>query len=74
MPVESVTRDSLGRAMVPIVSDDGKRATQTLVDTGLIDGDKIEISGPNISEGQTVVTTGSISLPGRCEVTIRQRN
>jgi multidrug efflux pump subunit AcrA (membrane-fusion protein) len=73
VPAESIVRDSLDRTFVGVVSDDGSKAALQLVETGLREGNLVEISGENISEGQTIVTTGAPALLARTDIKIRGR-
>lgn len=70
VPAESIVRDSLDRAFIGVVSDDGRQAVLEPVETGLRDGDLVEVRAPDLREGQTVVTTGSAGLLVRTDIRI----
>lgn len=69
VPAESVVTDGEGHSTVSIVTGDVAR--QKSVQTGLRDGDLVEISGEGISEGATVVTVGSYGLPKETKIRLR---
>lgn len=68
VPRESVYTDYDGRSTVSIV--EGDVAKQIVVKTGLRAGAFIQIEGEGISEGATIVTSGSYALPEETAVHI----
>ncbi len=67
-PAESVVTDDQGRSVIALVS--GDQATQVSVRTGLHDGDLIEVEGPGLKEGDTVVTVGAYGLPEKTTIQV----
>jgi RND family efflux transporter MFP subunit len=70
VPAQSIVRDSMDRPFIGVVSDDGHRAVLEPVETGLRDGDLVEVRSPDLREGQTVVTAGSAGLLVRTDIRI----
>lgn len=70
VPIESVVIDAEGGASIALV-ENGK-AIRKVVQTGLRDGELIEIKGEGIAEGAMVVTTGAYGLPKETAVTVRK--
>lgn len=66
VPRESVYTDGDGRSTLSVVTGDSAR--QSVVRVGLQDGDLIEVEGPDLFEGATVVTVGSYALPEKTKV------
>ena len=67
-PAQSVVSNEQGQTVVSLVS--GDQATQVPVKTGLRDGDLVEVAGPGLKEGDTVVTVGAYGLPEKTQVTV----
>ena len=68
VPRESVYTDGDGQSTLSIV--EGDIARQKIVQTGLRDGDWIEVSGEGVTEGATVVTAGPYALPKETKVRV----
>ncbi len=68
VPRESVYTDGDGQSTLSIVT--GEVARQITVQTGLRDGDLVEVSGPGLAEGTTVVTLGSYALPKETRIRV----
>ena len=69
VPVESVGRNADGRPVINLVRrEDFKSTVQRTVQTGLRDGDTIEVHGEGLRAGQLVVTTRAYGLPARAEI------
>lgn len=67
-PKESVVTDETGESSIWLVTKD--QAAVTNVDVGLRDGDWVEVSGPGIKAGDTVVTVGAYGLPDQTQIKI----
>lgn len=68
VPRESVYTDGEGQSTLSLVTGDVAR--QTVVQTGLRDGDLVEVSGAGVAEGATVVTLGSYALPKETKIRV----
>jgi membrane fusion protein (multidrug efflux system) len=68
VPRESVYTDHDGQNTLSIV--EGEIARQKTVQTGLRDGNLVEVSGEGVAEGATVVTLGSYALPKETKVRV----
>jgi membrane fusion protein (multidrug efflux system) len=68
VPRDAVYTAPDGRSTLSIVS--GGVARQTVVKTGLREGDLVEVEGDGVTEGATVVTLGSYDLPASTKVRI----
>lgn len=68
VPRESVYTDHDGHSTLSIV--DGEIARQRAVQTGLRDGNLVEVSGEGVVEGAMVVTLGSYALPKETKVRV----
>jgi len=66
VPLESVFTDGEGRSTLSVV--DGDSAHQHIVKIGIVDGNMVEVSGEGLTEGGTVVTTGSYALPEHTKI------
>jgi multidrug efflux pump subunit AcrA (membrane-fusion protein) len=69
-PAESIVRDSLGRAQIALVEPDGRSVEMRIVNTGIRDGDMIEIEGPDLQAGAKIVTTGAYGLVTRAGIAV----
>lgn len=67
-PAESVVTDENGQSAVALVQ--GDEASLTSVQTGFRDDDWIEIEGPGLKAGDTVVTVGAYGLPEKSKVVV----
>jgi RND family efflux transporter MFP subunit len=65
VPSESVFTDADGHAVISVVKDN--EACQQAVQTGLHDGNLVEITG-EVQEGDVVVTEGAYGLPKKTKV------
>jgi membrane fusion protein (multidrug efflux system) len=70
VPAEAIVRDSRGRPQIALVSADRHSALLSVVETGLLEGDQVEIIGEGLDAGQIIVTTGAYALIGRSEIHI----
>jgi len=61
VPRESVYTDGDGQSTLSVVT--GDTARQHVVHIGIQDGDLLEVEGPGLVEGATVVTIGAYALP-----------
>jgi membrane fusion protein (multidrug efflux system) len=68
VPRESVYTSGEGESTLSIV--EGDIARQRVVQTGLRDGNLIEVSGEGLAEGVTVVTLGSYALPKETKIRV----
>lgn len=66
VPLESVFIDGEGRSTLSLV--EGDSAHQHVVQVGIVDGNMVEVSGEDLKEGGTVVTTGSYALPEHTKI------
>ena len=69
VPVESVVTDESGKSTIALVK--GDEETQVPVQTGLRENGLVEVSAPEIKEGDTVVTVGAYGLPEKTKITIQ---
>lgn len=67
VPVESVVHGDSGSTLVLV---DGNRAKRVPVETGLRDGNRVEIAGDQLHEGMTVVTEGAYGLPDETRIRV----
>lgn len=65
VPVQSVVYGDTGSSIAVV---DGNRAKRMSVETGLRDGNWVEISGDKLREGMTVVTEGTYGLPDETHI------
>lgn len=65
-PAESVVTDEDGDSVIALVNDD--EATQTPVQTGLSEGNWVEVKAPGLKEGDSVVTVGAYGLPDKTKI------
>ncbi len=68
VPVESVVTDENGKSVVAIVK--GDEETQLPVQTGLRENGLVEITAPEIKEGDVVVTVGAYGLPEKTKIKV----
>ncbi len=66
VPREAVYTNPEGQSTLCLVT--GDTAKRITVETGLRDGDLIEVEGDGLTEGATVATVGSYSLPDETKV------
>jgi RND family efflux transporter MFP subunit len=72
-PAQSIVQDSLGRAQLALVSSDERQATTQIVETGIREGNLVEISGPTLQAGQEIVVDGAYGLLPRTGITVVAR-
>ena len=65
-PAASIVTDVNGRSVLAVVA--GDEATQVPVQVGLREDDLVEVTGPGLKEGQTVVTVGAYGLPAKTRI------
>jgi len=65
-PAESVVTDSDGRSVLAVVK--GDEVTLVPVKTDIADIGLVEVSGPGLAAGQSVVTVGAYGLPDKTRV------
>lgn len=70
-PADSVVTTEDGETVVSVVNTN--EATQIPVKTGYHEDGLVEISGPGLKPGQTVVTVGAYGLPAKTQVQVAQR-
>jgi multidrug efflux pump subunit AcrA (membrane-fusion protein) len=70
VPVDSVVHDSLDRPFVAMVSDDRKQAILKPVETGLREGDWVQVSASGLDAGQTIVVSGAYGLLFRSDIKV----
>jgi RND family efflux transporter MFP subunit len=70
VPTQSIVQDSLGRAQLAVVSSDESQATAQIVQTGIRDGNLIEVIGPSLQAGQEIVVDGAYGLLARTGITV----
>jgi membrane fusion protein (multidrug efflux system) len=68
VPSESLVTDENGKSVIALVK--GDEATQLPVQTGLRENGLVEISAPEIKEGDTVVTVGAYGLPEKTKIQV----
>lgn len=68
-PVESVVTDENGKSVIALVK--GDEETQMPVQTGLRENGLVEITAPEIKEGDTVVTVGAYGLPEKTKIRVQ---
>jgi multidrug efflux pump subunit AcrA (membrane-fusion protein) len=69
VPIESVVTDENGKSVIALVK--GDEATQMPVQTGLRENGLVEISAPEIKEGDVVVTVGAYGLPEKTKLSVQ---
>ena len=67
-PAESVVTDINGRSVIARVN--GDEAEQIPVQTGFRENGRVEISGPGLQAGDTVVTVGAYGLPEKTRIQV----
>jgi len=67
-PIESVVTDENGKSAIALVK--GDEATQLPVQTGLRENGLVEVSAPEIKEGDVVVTVGAYGLPEKTKIQV----
>jgi Barrel-sandwich domain of CusB or HlyD membrane-fusion len=70
VPADSIVRDSLDRPFVAMVSDDRKQAILKPVETGLREGDWVQVSAPGLDAGQAIVVSGAYGLLFRSDIKV----
>ena len=65
-PIESVITDENGKSVIATVK--GDEATQVAVTTGLREDGWVEVTAPNLNEGDVVVTVGAYGSPEKTKV------
>ena len=68
-PVESVVTDEDGKSVIALVKNG--EATQMPVQTGLRENGLIEITAPEIKEGDVFVTVGAYGLPEKTKIRVQ---
>jgi RND family efflux transporter MFP subunit len=68
VPGESVVTDTEGHSVIATVA--GDNAQQKSVQTGLRDGNLVEVAAEGLKEGDTVVTVGAYDLPKQTKVRV----
>lgn len=68
VPVESVVTTPEGQTVLALVQ--GDEAVLTPVKRGVREGDWLEVTGPGLEPGMTVVTMGAYGLPGRTKIRV----
>jgi membrane fusion protein, multidrug efflux system len=68
VPVESVVKDREGATVIALVRDG--RALHKAVETGMRDGDLIEIRAEGLTAGMSIVTEGAYGLPKETKVRV----
>jgi membrane fusion protein, multidrug efflux system len=69
VPSESVVTDENGKSVIALVK--GDEATQMPVQTGLRENGLVEVSAPEIKEGDIVVTVGAYGLPEKTKIRVQ---
>lgn len=69
-PAESVVTHESGQSDISIVNQN--EATRVPVKTGFREGDLVEVSGPGLKPGETVVTVGAYGLPAKTQIKVVQ--
>jgi membrane fusion protein (multidrug efflux system) len=69
VPIQSVVHGDTGSTIAVV---DGNRAIRMPVETGLRDGNRVEIAGDQLHEGMTVVTEGAYGLPDETRIRVIQ--
>jgi len=67
-PEESVVTDIHGHNVIALVN--GAEAAQTPVETGLHENGWVEVKGPGLKEGDSVVTVGAYGLPEKTKIRV----
>jgi multidrug efflux pump subunit AcrA (membrane-fusion protein) len=68
VPAESVVTNGDGQTVVAVVNQD--QATQMPVQTGLREGDLVEVAGETLKPGTTIVTVGAYGLPAQTRISV----
>ncbi|HEY3864212.1 MAG TPA: efflux RND transporter periplasmic adaptor subunit [Verrucomicrobiae bacterium] len=68
-PAESVVKNADGSNVVAIVANDA--AAQAPVEVGLRENGLVEVEGPGLKEGDTVVTVGAYGLPAKTKIKVQ---
>ena len=69
VPTESVVTDESGKSIIALVKNG--EAAQLPVQTGLRENGLVEISAPEIKEGDVVVTVGAYGLPEKTKIHVQ---
>jgi membrane fusion protein (multidrug efflux system) len=69
VPSESVVTDENGKRVIALVK--GDEAAQLAVQTGFRENGLVEVSAPEIKEGDVVVTVGTYGLPEKTKISIQ---
>jgi multidrug efflux pump subunit AcrA (membrane-fusion protein) len=70
VPADSIVRDSLDRPFIAMVSDDRKQAILKPVESGLREGDWVQVSASGLEAGQTIVVSGAYGLLFRSDIKV----
>jgi membrane fusion protein (multidrug efflux system) len=70
VPAESVIHDAAGRAEIGVVSADERQAVLHPVDTGIRQGDLVQVQSEWLQPGVTVVTVGASALITRTGIQV----
>jgi membrane fusion protein (multidrug efflux system) len=68
VPLEAVVKDAGGTTVIALVENGQSR--QIPVETGLSDGQLIEVKAAGLEEGMTVVTEGAYALPEQTKIRV----
>jgi len=69
-PADAIVRDALDRPYLGIVSDDRKQAVLKPVQTGLRDGDWVQVTAEGLEPDQTIVVSGAYGLLFRSDIRV----
>ncbi len=69
VPVESVVTDESGKSVIALVKNG--EATQLSVQAGLKENGLVEVSAPEIKDGDAVVTVGAYGLPEKTKIRVQ---
>jgi len=70
VPADAVVRDSQDISYIGIVSDDRKQAILKPVETGLREGDWVQVTADGLAADQTIVTGGAYGLLFRTDIEV----
>jgi membrane fusion protein, multidrug efflux system len=68
-PAASIVKNTEGQEVLAVVTND--QAVQVPVKTGLRENGWVEVEGPGLAEGATVVTVGAYGLPEKTKIQIK---
>jgi membrane fusion protein (multidrug efflux system) len=68
VPAESIVTDEAGQSVIALAK--GDEAVRTPVQTGFREMGLVEVSAPDLTAGETVVTVGAYGLPEKTKIRV----